>query len=281
MKIGRNEQCACGSGKKYKKCCYLAGRNEETLEPQDNFAEQEMLMTMLNNFRRFTLDRKPHIKQYYRTKKLHGEILGTMIKHYHDGKFEQKFKEDYRPEGKYDEDDPRLLYLIESNFDLETDIGVEGFYDMLVYKSAPNANCITEEFIRSNRYRKPEKIELLHSMLNSKLGLFEITGTDIHEGFVFFKDAFTGDEYTVTDIGLSGNRNMDFYIYTRIAAYQGVSFCAGLNFVFSKTDEFIKNHIRHHATDYNPDAEFLRFTQLYNQYSAFPDKIKIMTNKLK
>jgi len=280
MTQGRNEPCSCGSGKKYKKCCYLKEYNENK-QLQERGAKQEMLMRMMNNFRRFALDRKPHIKQYYRTKRLHGEILGSMIKHYDDGKFEQKFDRDYQPQQKYDKNDPRLLYLIENSFDLETDIGVEGFYDVLVYKSAPNANCITEEFIKCNRYRKPEKIKFLHSMLDSKLGLFEITGTDLEEGLVFLKDVFTGAEYTVTDIGLSGNKNSDFYIYTRIITYQSVSFCAGLNFVFSKNDDFIKNHIRHHKEDFNPEAGFLRFSQIYNQYSKFPDKIKIMTNNLK
>lgn len=283
MKPGRNELCFCGSGKKYKKCCLNKERNEETennTKSQASFKEQEMWYRMFNNVRRFNLDKKPHIKQYYRTKKLHGEILGAMIKHYDDGKFEQIFDRDYLPRG-YAQDDPRLLYLIESSFDLETDIGIEGFYDMLVYKSAPNANCITEEFIRNSRYRKPEKIEFLRCMLDSKLGLFEVIGTEMNEGFAFFKEVFTGTEYTVTDIGLSGNQNADFYIYTRIVTYQGVSFCAGLNFLFSKTDDFIKNHIRHHSKDYNPDAEFLRFTQMYNQYSKFPDKINVVTNRLK
>lgn len=30
MKIGRNNSCLCGSGKKYKKCCYLQNNNLET-----------------------------------------------------------------------------------------------------------------------------------------------------------------------------------------------------------------------------------------------------------
>jgi hypothetical protein len=288
-KAGRNDPCPCGSGKKYKKCCLgkerrtdsgesavLQGRQED-----ESFDKHEMLLNMMNNFRRFTLDRKPHIKQYYKIKRLHGEILGSMIKHYDDGKFELKFTHDHLPQKKSNSNDTPVVYLTESSFDLDTDIGVEGYYDLLTYKSAPNANCITEEFIRSNRYRKPEKIEFLNSMLNSTLGLFEVTGTDLDEGFAFLRDVFTGAEYTVTDIGLSGNQNADFYLYTRIVTYQGISFCAGLNFVFSKSDAFIKKHISHHTNDYNPDAEFLRFTQMYNQYSKFPDKIKIVTNKMK
>ena len=283
MKLGRNEPCLCGSGKKYKRCCLLKGQSTDSASRREekSLEEHEMLLNMINNFRRLTLDRKPHIKQYYRIKRLHGEILGSMIKHHDDGKFELKFTHDHLPQKKGRRTDTPVVYLTESSFDLDTDIGVEGYYDLLVYKSAPNANCITEEFIKSNRYRKPEKIEFLHSMLNSTLGLFEIAGTDPGEGFAFLKEVFTGTEYTVTDIGLSGNQNADFYLYTRIVTYQNISFCAGLNFIFSKNDDFIKNHINHHTKDYNPDSEFLRFTQMYNQYSKFPDKIKIVTNKMK
>lgn len=286
MKQGRNEQCLCGSGKKYKKCCYLKEQNtayesQERIRNKVPSKEQEMLFQMMNRFRRLTLDRKRHIKEYYKVKKLHGEILASMMKHYDDGKFEQRFDHEYVPQEKQVNHDPAVVYLVESSFDLETDIGTEGFYDVLVYKSAPNANCITEEFIKSKRYRKPEKIEFLNSMLNSKSGLFEITGTDFNEGFVFLREVFTGIEYKITDVGLSGNEAPNFYLYTRIITYQDINFCAGLNFFFFKTDDFIKNHIQHHSQDYNPDSEFLRFCQLYNQYSKFPDKIKIVTNKLK
>jgi len=280
MKQGRNEPCMCGSGKKYKKCCLIKEQNE-AYESKKRREEQESWFSMMNTLRKLTLNRKPHIKEYYRTKKLHGEILASMMKHYDDGKFEQKFDHDEKPKEKRASLDPDFVYIVESSFDSETEIGAEGLYDVLIYKSAPNANCITEEFIRSNRYRKPEKIEFLQSMLSSRLGLFEVAETDFNEGFALLREVFTGVEYKITDIGLSGNQNADFYIYTRIITYRGVSFCAGLNFVFSKTDVFIQNHIRYHQKDYNPDSEFLRFSQLYNQYSKFPDKIKVVTNKLK
>lgn len=284
MKQGRNEACLCGSGKKYKRCCSLKNQSvssENKAKPQEERDRDESWFWVMNNLRKLTLNRKPHIKEYYKTKKLHGEILASMMKHYDDGKFEQKFDHDEQPQQKRASPDPAVVYIVESSFDFETDIGAEGFYDVLIYKSAPNANCITEEFIKSNRYRKPEKIEFLRSMLNSRLGLFEVAETDFSEGFALLKEVFTGVEYKITDIGLSGNQNADFYIYTRVITYRGVSFCAGLNFIFSKSDEFIKNHIRYHKKDYNPDSEFLRFSQLYNQYSNFPDKIRVVTNKLK
>jgi hypothetical protein len=112
-------------------------------------------------------------------------------------------------------------------------------------------------------------------MLDSKLGLFEVTGTDVNEGYAHIKDVFTGAEYTIVDIGLSGNRNNnDCYLYTRIISYQGINFGTGLNFIFAKTDDFIKNHIQQHRKNFYPNGEFLRFTQLYNRYSQDFNKVK-------
>lgn len=283
MKLGRNDPCPCGSGKKYKKCCYLAEQNStgiprDTQKHEDAFEDQEFLFQALNNFRRFTLDKKPHIREYYRIRKMHSEITDAMIQYHDDGKFEQKMDTNVIPQTKRS----TTVHLIESSFDLETRVGGQGFYDMLIYKTSPNTNCITEDFIQKHRYRKPEKIEFLHSMLDSRLGLFEITGTDFNEGYAHIREVFTGAEHTIIDVGLSGDLNYaEFYLYTRIITYNGISFGTGLNLVFTKTDTFIQNHIRHHKQDYNPNGEFLRFTQLYNRYSQHPDKVRVVANTLK
>jgi hypothetical protein len=198
-----------------------------------------------------------------------------MIQYYYDGKFEQKLDTGDVSQG----GGGHTFHLLESEFDLNTRAGEYAFYDMLIYKPASNMNSITEAFTQNHRYRKPEKIEFLHSMLNSKLGLFEITGTDPNEGYAFLKEVFTGVEYKIIDVGLSGNRNNDeIYIYTRIITYHGISFGTGLNFIFDKTDNFIQNYIQQHKKDYSPNGEFLRFTQLYNRYSKDPNKIKVVTN---
>lgn len=288
MKPGRNDSCPCGSGKKYKRCCYLKEQSpaaENNLNPQnihnscnDDFLSiPETMLGVLNNLRNYALNKKPHIKEYNKIRKLHSEIANAMIEYYYDGKFEQKLDNSDVSEYKQG----NTFYLLECDFDLNTRTGGYGLYDMLIYKAAPNIRCITEDFIQNHRYRKPEKIEFLQSMLDSKLGLFEIIGVDSAEGYAYLKEVFTGVEYNIIDVGLSGNRNNDeFYFYTRIITYHGISFGTGLNFVFNKTDSFIKNHIKQHRKDYSPNGEFLRFTQLYNHYSINPDKIKVVANTL-
>jgi hypothetical protein len=238
------------------------------------FPNQEELMNALNNVRKVFLDKKPHIKKYNKIRKMRSEIINAMVQYYCDGKFEKQEDPNSSPEPEY-EKTVELLFL-ESNFDLDTQLGAHSFYDMWIYKTAPNVMCITEEFIRKRRYRSPDKIELLHSMLASKLGLFEITGTDVMEGYAYLKDMFTGDEYTMVDIALSGNRNTSVcYLYTRIILYQDINFGSGLNFFFLKKDDFIKKHIQEHKNDFKPNGEFLRFTQLYNRYSQDLERLKI------
>jgi hypothetical protein len=117
-------------------------------------------------------------------------------------------------------------------------------------------------------------------MLGSKLGLFEITGADVNEGYAYIKDVFTGAEYKIVDIGLSGNiNNNDYYLYTRIISYQDINFGSGLYFIFEKTDSFIKNHIQQHREKFYPNGEYLRFTQLYNRYSQNSNKVSVVVNE--
>jgi SEC-C motif len=294
MKIGRNDPCPCGSGKKYKKCCLLKKQDTVTItnaedadfDKQDTgFDEQELLFNFINNFRSHFLEKKPHIKEYKKIRKLHGDIVSSMADYHDSGKFERKVDLNYVSDftsahKKEDSIKDNTVILLESNFDLDTREGFNGFYDMLIYKNTPNTNCITEEFIQKHRYRKHEKIEFLQSMLNSTLGLFEITKADSEEGYAYIKEVFTGSEYKITDVALSGDKNHDkFYIYTRIITYHNVSFDTGLNLTFSKTDPFIKSYIKREKKDYIPLAEFRRFVELYNRFSRDVNKVHIITNR--
>jgi hypothetical protein len=208
---------------------------------------------------------------------MHSEIISAMMQYHYDGKFEKKIDHNFVSESKPEVE----VHLLGSDFDLDTKTGSNSFYDMMIYKTAFNVTCITDDFIQNHRYKKPEKIEFLHSMLDSKLGLFEVTETDMEEGYAFIKDVFTGAEYTLIDIGLSGNQDYDkYYFYTRVITYHNISFGTGLNFIFTKTDNFIRNHIREHKMDFKPKGEFMRFIQLYNHYSQDPGKVRIVTNEL-
>jgi len=284
MKLGRNEPCYCGSGKKYKKCCLVkdqSAASENDSELQEDYDDEddmaELLLKAGIHFHRRRLDRKPHIKEYKKVRRLHSEIVNGMIKYYEEGSFEHKFNNPYPSEEKRNVRKPMEIRLLEADFDIESREGAQAFYDMMIYKSAPNANCITEEFIESKRYRKPEKIEFLQSMLDSKLGLFEVTETDSDDGYVYIKEVFTGEEYKLTDTSMSYNNNSDnYYIYTRVLTHHGISINTGLSLMFKKTDRFIQDFIKREQTDYKPLGEYVRFIELYNRFSKDSKKIKVI-----
>lgn len=277
MNPGRNEPCPCGSGRKYKQCCLQSEQMWDA--PQSSSDDGAFWAQALTNIRRYTLDKKPHIQAYYKIRKLHGEIVDAMARDYLDGKFEQTIDETYMdPQYGHGTGDG-TLHLLQCEFDPSTREGAQALYDMLIYKPAPNMSCMTEVFLQKHRYRKEEKIAFLQSMLDSTLGLFEIVGVDEGKGYVSLKEVFTAKQFTITDVALSGAGDYTkMYLYTRIIEYQGICFGTGLNLTFNKSDPFIQRHIRDHRRDYSPNGEFVRFTQLYNQFSQNADAVKVIPN---
>lgn len=291
MKIGRNEPCPCGSGKKYKKCClnideqnsYITSKIENT--NTSAYTKKDMdkkdlnlnlnLAQILNNLQNFMLKDKPHIKEYKKIRNLHSEIVDSMINYYYNGKFEfEVSKEDM------EEIEDKILGLdVDSmctKFDTETDLGVQSLANIMFYKNGKNIPCITEKYIKENRYRKPEKIELLNCMLNSKASLFETIRTEREQGYVYLKDVFSGEEYCVTDIARSANSHNDqYYIYSRIITYNGISFGTGLGLPFKNKDKFINDWISKNKKEYDKKQELVRFLELYNEYRRDSKGIKM------
>jgi len=282
-KQGRNELCQCGSGKKYKRCCALKAqgipfKNETATAPDGDEQRVECLLPIeaLTSMRRaLSLDWKPHIKQYYKIRRLHQEVVDSMIKYHENGKFKQRPDPNYvAPQQQERERDD--THVISCEFDMDSPEGVHAFYDMLIYKGGRNMTCITEDYINNRHYKAPDKNEFLKSMLESELGLFEVLEVDMHEGTACLRDVLTGREVTIIDVGLSGSTIFDFYLYTRIITFQGISFGSGINLVFRRSDPFVQKHIKHHKKDYKKEGEFLRFSQLYNHFSRSTGRIDVV-----
>jgi hypothetical protein len=280
-KIGRNEPCPCGSGKKYKKCCF--GKDDvTTAEYERKESEFESLMEMMVNLHRSLLDDKPHIKEYKKIRLMHSEIVSSMMDYYEQGKFEPWEKTSHTDglDAEGVDSEAHVFSLLEASFDPEEREGQQGLAEVVIYKTASNTICLTEEFLNKHRYRKPEKIEFLQCMLDSQAGLFEITSIDRENGYACIRDVFAGCEYKITDTGLSGAPNFDeIYIYTRIITYRGVSFGTGLSLTFGKMDPFIADYIQREQKSFEPNQEFRRFIELYNQFARNPKKYKIIPHK--
>ena len=287
MKIGRNELCPCGSGKKYKYCCmgkenieeeFEIGKKKNSWEEFLNTEEgMETMYNMLANMRDFLLKDKPHIKEYKKIRKLHSEIIDNMQQYYEEGNFKQEFD---LGEVK-DKIETKNIKLLSTDFDTSTQLGMTALLNIIIYKNSSTANCLTEEYLRKNKFRKPEKVEFLRAMLNSEAGLFEITKTDKENAQVKMKNVLSGKEYLVTDIALSGNKNNDkFYWYNRIITYTGISFGTGVGIIFEKNDKFIINWINENKKNYNEKEEMVRFLTLYNEYQKNDRGIKLRVNNM-
>lgn len=269
-----------GSGKKYKQCCM----NKQTTDVINNKMvkigekefDVEMMTDFFNNFQKLMLRNKPNIKKYEKIRKLHCEVIDSMMNYNDSGKFELKFLAGISEEELLSSPN---LKIIDSYFDTNTQLGAQAMGNVLVYKNSKDMNCITEEYINKNKFRKPEKIEMLNSMLNSVAGLFEITYTNRELGEVHLRDVLTEKEYCVTDIGLSSNFNNEiFYMYMRIITYDGISFGTGLNLIFNKNDKFICNWINENIKEYNNKQELMRFLELYNEFERDNKGIKLKVN---
>lgn len=234
--------------------------------------KSEMMSNLLNGMQNLLLKNEPHIKEYRRIRKLHNEILESMMKYLEQGKFKLKIDRNMEDIGK------EGISYINCKFDTSTELGIQAMANAMVYKNACNMNCITEEFIKNNRYKTQEKIELLESMLNSEAGLFEITRTDREKGQVYLRNVLNNKEYCITDIGFSSNlRNDTIYVYTRVITYHGISFGTGLNIAFDKKDDFIGEWIQENLKDFDTKQEISRFMELYNKYEKDENRVKVVS----
>ena len=227
----------------------------------------ETMLDFLTNMQDFLLKNKPHIKEYKKIRKLHREIIDSMMNYFYNKNSELVIDYNINNENVYD---------INSKFDTSTQLGAQALGNVVIYKNAPNMNCVTEDYIKNKKYRAQEKIEFLESMLNSEAGLFEVTKTDRKEGQVYVRNVLNNNEYCLTDIGLSSNlSNENFYMYMRVITYHGISFGTGLNLVFDKKDKFIQKWIKENLADFDKKQEIVRFIELYNEYEKNGNRINV------
>ena len=249
-------------------------------EEQRQYTDEELeaMLVLRNGMRKRILDRKPHIKEYYKARKLHAEVLDSMSTYYYKGKFEPKVDMEILAQSEpYGENE----YKIDSiDIDLTTRLGIFAMAELSIYKSMPHLSCITEEYIQKKHFKQPEKEEFLQSMMDSSTGLFEITGTDSYEGTVTFRNVLTNEEQQIVDIGLSdtGGRFKD-HIFTRIITYRGISFNAGPALIFKKEDPYVKKTIQWMKQEPRPGMISM-FVDLYRHYMDDENRIEIKKNEI-
>lgn len=255
---------------------------EDILEFEDDYGEDgdewiNEFYQFQNNLRDFLLKDKSHIKKYKKARKIHGEIIDSMMRYFESSKYKENIEKQYKEVIKQKNNN---IDQIDIFFDTRTQLGVQALANVVIYKNIENMNCITEEFLQTNRYKKKEKEEFLKSMLDSKAGLYEIIKTDFEEAQVYLKNVLNGEITKLTDIGMSGNKNnTGHYFYTRIISYNDINFGTGLSLIFDKKDKFIQKWIKDNKKEYNKKQEIFRFLELYNKYRDDENKIVAHMNR--
>ena len=231
--------------------------------------------SQLQEVRKKSLMQMPHILKYKNARRIHEEIQNAMISFYEKGNFKQqldssssKLSNNFELYG--------IVEFLDCEFDLDTDLGIKAFLDMMIYKTASDCNCIAEVFINKRRYRRPEKVEFLQAMLESTIGLFQIVEVDIEMAFVTLEHVFTSKKYKIIDIGISATPQcVSNYVYTRIIDYGDVSFGTGFAMMFKKSNKFIRKFIASEKDTFTTDDELIRMIKLYQHSISSKNKTKI------
>ena len=202
---------------------------------------KDMLSNAVVNLRKFLLKQKPHIKKYYKWRKVHGEIIDSMYSYINTGKY--VINNELQKVGK------ELLKEVNGNakilkfdLDLRNNLEVNLFIELQVYKNHPKMLSLTEEYIAKNKFRNKEKLELLEAMNNSFISFFKIIDKDF-DGYVTLVDLVTEKEYKIIDVALSNPMyKSNLYIYSRIFSIDGINFTSTL-FAFPKNNKYLNNYI--------------------------------------
>lgn len=219
------------------------------------------LSDLLMKLNRMQLNSKKHIKKYNKLRRLHGEILDSMIDYIRSGKYvlEDNFKIICNDINK---ETPQLNFYLDLDDEDDSTILTELF----VYKNYPKLKSITEIYLEKNKFRNADKIKMLNCMKNSYVGLFKIIGIDRNEGYVTYEDVFTKKKFKVIDIALSStlriNKNKMIYVYNRIITFDDISFGTGIHCMMTSDHKLLKKFIKNHK--YKKTSDFERCLLLYD-----------------
>ena len=180
VRIGRNDPCPCGSGKKFKKCC-LPKKQESQEEPE--------------TYHNYCLKVVDSLRQ---------KILRFMKKSGHDKFIKQAFSEYWRTL------EPGLEPPeFEENAYLEF---LEWYiHDYLI--PGHNQPIITL-YLRSNPKLPPEELQILQDWQDAYISVFQVKDIEPGKG-VLAEDIFSGEEFFLSDISLSTHTKKWDLITTR------------------------------------------------------------------
>jgi len=203
MKIGRNDKCPCGSGKKYKKCC-LGKDSQDDLHNRRINKTQQGLITKI---------------QDYFSKELGDDLFWAGINDfflYDDIELDEDLLEEFGPVFW-----PWIFYnLVFFEGDIKEQ-GVSG----IIYPDT----TIVEMFLQSKNSDLDDlEIQLLHAANRKVFSFYEVQEVTPGRGF-HATDLFRGDEHQIIDIKSSRVLQTGDIIYALLISVQGVDLVIGLD----------------------------------------------------
>lgn len=228
----------------------------------------------LINMHRFMLKQLPHGKKYFTIRRLHSEVLESMIKYFNTDKFDASKNFAIMANATCKKGYEKDIFLSMDN-EADTSILLELFF----YKNHSKVKSITEIFLETHRFKAEKKVKMLEAMRDSYASLFVIKDIDSNNEYVTFEDVFTHKKYKVVDVSLSmPNREKiidKVYFYNRIITYEGISFTTAIRCVIQSDNKEVKKFIKKHK--YNQNHPCIRCLRLYDISRQCNNKIGIYT----
>ena len=232
------------------------------------------ISTMLINLNKFNLNSKKHIKKYNKLRKLHREIIDSMVNYIEDEKYD--INDGYNS---ISNDIAKEIPELDIDLDSDNNDDVSIITELFVYKNHPKLKSITEIYLEKNKFRNAEKVKMLNSMNNSYVGLFKVIGVDKDNGYITYEDVFTKKKFKVIDIAMSStlkiNKKRMIYFYNRIITFDDISFGTGIHCMMTSEHKLLQEFIRNH--DYKKISDFSRCLLLY-YLSKKDNKITVKYN---
>lgn len=230
---------------------------EELLKDKDGLEITHIMV----EFNRHFLERKEHIKKYYRLRRLHGDILSSMFAYIESGKYDIQYYLNQVAADIFRETDVTSLH-----YDLYDDDDGTILEELFIYKNHEKISSLTEIYLEKKIFRNKEKVKMLHCMKNSYASLFKIVDADRKNGYVTYQDVFTKKRFRVIDVAMSScfvdRRDIALYTYNRIITVDDISFCSGIHCVMTSKNKDLMAFIKKHR--YQRCRDFSRCVMLYD-----------------
>lgn len=233
-----------------------------------NELTSEKFTQALININVSKLKMRPEVKKYFKVRKIYEDVSKSMINNLFSGRY--PIKEYTEKELKYLKKEVDKPFYID--LDLEDQNDAKIFQELFLYKNSKVIPSMTETYLKSNRFKVKEKINMLKAMNNSFASLFKIINTDIETGYITVMDVFTNKEYKFIDAAFCTNiymiKKTTIYIYTRLITYNGITFSTGLPCMFYGMSAKLRRYINKCK---NNLPGFLRCLYVYDIYRENPN----------